>query len=241
MKKEFTRLRLDKFLADMGIGKRSELKKAIKSGIVKVDGKPVKDPGTIVTPDNEIMYGGRVIVYEQYVYYMMNKPAGVISATEDPRQETVLDLLGPEQRKGIFPCGRLDKDTEGLLLLTNDGDLAHRLLSPKHHVDKVYYAEIDGEVTEDDIELFKNGLVVDDELTAMPAELVILESGKTSKIELTIREGKFHQVKRMFQAVGKEVTYLKRLSMGPLVLDEDLEPGEYRVLTEDELEALMSV
>lgn len=241
MKKEFTRLRLDKFLADMGIGKRSELKKAIKSGIVRVDGAVVKDPGTQVTPANTITYGGREIVYETYVYYMMNKPAGVISATEDTRQETVLDLLGPEQRKGIFPCGRLDKDTEGLLLLTNDGDLAHRLLSPKHHVDKVYYAEIDGVVTDEDVRIFKEGLVVDDELTAMPADLVILESGEMSRIELTIREGKFHQVKRMFQSVGKEVAYLKRLSMGPLHLDESLEPGKFRVLTEAELEALMSV
>lgn len=241
MKKEFTRLRLDKYLADMGIGKRSELKKAIKAGTVKVDGVVIKDPGKIVTPENEISYGGRKIVYEQYVYYMLNKPAGIISATEDTRQETVIDLLGPEQRKGIFPCGRLDKDTEGLLLMTNDGDLAHRLLSPKHHVDKVYYAEVDGVVTEEDIRIFAEGLVVDDELTAMPAELRILESGDLSRIELAIREGKFHQVKRMFQAVDKEVVYLKRLKMGPLELDPELELGEYRTLTEEELEALMNV
>ena len=172
---------------------------------------------------------------------MINKPAGVISATEDKKQTTVVELIDERKRKDLFPVGRLDKDTEGLLLITNDGELAHRLLSPKKHVDKVYYAEIEGRVNEEDVQKFKDGIQIDEEFTALPAELVILESGETSKIEVTIREGKFHQIKRMFHAVGKEVIYLKRLSMGTLELDESLELGEYRKLTEEELNALMEI
>ncbi|MDU7709184.1 MAG: 16S rRNA pseudouridine(516) synthase, partial [Clostridium sp.] len=167
-----------------------------------------------------------------------NKPAGVISATEDPRQRTVIDLITSRQRDDLFPVGRLDKDTEGLLLITNDGALAHRLLSPKKHVDKVYYARIQGVVTAADAEAFAVGLDIGDEKRTLPAKLDILESGEISKIRVTIREGRFHQVKRMFQAVGKEVIYLKRLQMGSLKLDENLETGAYRELTKEELEAL---
>ena len=169
---------------------------------------------------------------------MLNKPAGVVSATEDPRDKTVIDLIEDRRRKDLFPAGRLDKDTEGLLLITNDGALAHDLLSPKKHVDKKYYAKIEGTVTEEDVELFEKGVDIGEKRATLPAVLTILSSGEESEITLTIREGKFHQVKRMFEAVGKKVTYLKRLSMGSLVLDEKLLPGEYRKLTEQELTQL---
>ena len=169
---------------------------------------------------------------------MLNKPAGVVSATEDRRDTTVMDLIKEKKRKDLFPVGRLDKDTEGLLLITNDGDLAHRLLAPKKHVDKVYYAKVAGIVTEEDVERFAQGIDIgtDEEEMTRPAQLDILKSGEESEIRLTIHEGKFHQVKRMFQAVKKEVTYLKRERMGTLCLDEDLKPGEYRLLTEEEIE-----
>ena len=170
---------------------------------------------------------------------MLHKPAGVVSATEDNREKTVLDLVRPEDWKnGLFPVGRLDKDTEGLLLLTDDGELAHRLLSPKKHVDKTYYAKIDGQVTEEHVKQFREGLDIGDEKKTLPAVLTILLSGPVSEIEVTIHEGRFHQIKRMFEAVGCKVTYLKRLSMGSLVLDETLPPEEYRPLTEAELEGL---
>lgn len=172
-------------------------------------------------------------------YYMLNKPAGVISASEDRRERTVVDLITTKKRNDLFPVGRLDRDTEGLLLITNDGDLAHRLLSPKKHVDKVYYARIDGKVTEEDQKVFAEGLDIGEEKKTLPAQLHILKSGEESEITLTIREGKFHQVKRMFHAVGKEVVYLKRLQMGSLKLDETLRPGEYRKLTEQERLILM--
>lgn len=232
-------MRLDKYLAQMGAGTRSELKKAIRAGRVTVNGVPVKDASAHVREEDEICLGGQKIAYEQYVYYMMNKPAGVISATDDPRQRTVLDLIEGQQRKGLFPVGRLDKDTEGLLLITNDGGLAHRLLSPKHHVDKVYFVRLDGPVGMAERRLFGEGLKVDETLTAMPADLQIL--GPQSEVKVTIREGKFHQVKRMFAAVGREVLYLKRLSMGPLTLDESLAPGAYRRLTQEEESAIMNL
>ena len=169
----------------------------------------------------------------------MNKPAGVISATEDTRDRTVLDLLEGQQRKDLFPVGRLDRDTEGLLLITNDGELAHRLLSPRNHVDKVYFARLDAPVGETECRLFAEGLKVDETLTAMPAALEILEPG--NEVKVTIREGKFHQIKRMFAAVGREVLYLKRLSMGPLALDGSLPPGAYRRLTEEEESAIIGL
>ncbi len=234
-------MRLDKYLSDMGAGTRSELKKDIRKGGASVDGEVVKDPGHSVDVSSHVVFRGTAVVYEEFVYYMLNKPAGVISASEDDREETVVDLIPEPRRRDLFPVGRLDRDTEGLLLITNDGALSHRLLSPKHHVDKVYYAEVSGILDESDVELFRQGLVLSDGLECMPANLKILsvsEEAYSSEAEITIREGKFHQVKRMFSSVGAEVTYLKRLSMGPLSLDPDLEPGECRRLTEKELEAL---
>lgn len=233
------KLRLDKYLADMGIGTRSEVKRLIAKGAVCVDGTAVKKPETKVDTDAaDITCQGIPVGYAVHEYYMLNKPAGVVSATEDSRDRTVMDLLGPDRRKDMFPVGRLDKDTEGLLLITNDGDLAHRLLSPRKHVDKTYYAKIDGCVTEEDTALFLRGLDIGEKAPTLPAKLEILTSGSLSEIRLTIQEGKFHQVKRMFAAVGKKVLYLKRLRMGTLVLDESLTAGEYRKLTEKEIEDL---
>lgn len=233
------KLRLDKYLADMGAGTRSEVKKAVIKGHVTVNGTVIKKPETKIDTEKEtVSFQGRDIGYTEYEYYMLNKPAGVVSATEDKRGRTVVDLIDSKRRKDLFPVGRLDKDTEGLLLITNDGALAHRLLSPKKHVDKVYYAEIDGTVTGEDAEAFAEGLDIGEEHKTLPGSLVILEAGEHSRIELTIQEGKFHQVKRMFRAVGKEVVYLKRIRMGSLLLDESLGTGEYRELTKEEIEAL---
>ena len=232
-------IRLDKFLADMGYGTRSEVKKEITKGNVKINGLPVRKPETkIDTEKDEVMYREQPAAYEKYEYYMLNKPAGVISATTDKKEKTVLDLIGEKQRKDLFPVGRLDKDTEGLLLITNDGELAHRLLSPKKHVDKVYYVRVQGELAEEDIRRLAEGIDIGEEKLTLPARLVIRKSGQFSEAEITIQEGKFHQVKRMFHALGKEVVYLKRLSMGTLVLDGNLKPGEYRKLTKEERDGL---
>ena len=234
-------MRLDKYLSDMGAGTRSELKKEIRKSGVSVDGTVVTDPGFSVSASSRVVFRGTVIAYEEFVYYMLNKPAGVISASEDGREETVVDLIPEPKRRDLFPVGRLDRDTEGLLIITNDGALSHRLLSPKHHVDKVYYVRVSGILTGNDIELFRDGLVLTDGLECLPADLTILsvsEDEYTSEAEITIREGKFHQVKRMFSSVGAEVLYLKRLSMGPLVLNPGLAPGESRRLTPDEMALL---
>lgn len=220
----------------MGKGTRSEVKKAISKGLVRVNNVIVKKPETKLDTDSDhVLFDGVLVGYAQHEYYMLNKPAGVISATEDKREKTVIDLIIERKRKDLFPVGRLDRDTEGLLLISNDGELAHRLLSPSKHVDKVYYAKIDGEVTIEDVEAFQQGVDIGKEKLTRPAKLRVLKSGTQSEIELTICEGKFHQVKRMFQAVGKEVVYLKRLQMGTLILDESLKPGEYRELTEQEI------
>lgn len=235
-------MRLDKLLANMGYGSRKEVKQLLKQKAVTVDGASVKDAAMHVDPEqqNVSVYGERV-VYTEFVYFMMNKPPGVISATEDLRDETVIDLLEPlDQHFQPFPVGRLDKDTEGLLVLTNDGILAHKLLSPKKHVPKVYYAHIEGVVTEEDVEKFAEGVELDDGYMTKPGKLVILKSASQSEIELTIQEGKFHQVKRMFESVGKRVTYLKRISMGNLKLDDHLALGEYRELTAEELNCLQN-
>ena len=232
------KLRLDKYLADMSIGTRSEVKKLISKGLVTVNGVTVKKPEVKIDTDNDEVICQEINVsYAEYEYFMLNKPQGVISATEDPNQSTVLDLID-SKRKDLFPVGRLDKDTEGLLLITNDGQLAHRLLAPGKHVDKVYYAKIDGVVTEDDVIAFKEGLDIGDDKKTLPGFLKILSSGDMSEIELTIHEGRFHQVKRMFHAVGKEVVFLKRLSMGNLSLDPGLKPGEYKELKKDEIDRL---
>lgn len=232
-------MRLDKYLAEMGVATRQEVKKQIRQGKVTVNGTVVKAADTKIDETcDEVTIGGLNISYVSYEYYMLNKPGGVVSATEDRRDTTVIDLIKDKKRKDLFPVGRLDKDTEGLLLITNDGDLAHRLLAPKKHVDKVYYAKIDGMVTEEDVKRFAEGIDIgaEEEEMTRPAKLDIMKSAEESEIRLTIHEGKFHQVKRMFLAVGKEVTYLKRERMGTLCLDENLKPGEYRLLTEEEIE-----
>lgn len=237
-------MRLDKFLADCGLGTRSDVKKLIKSGAVSVlnfSGKLT--PETKIDENNDAVFiGGKKIFYRKYIYLMMNKPAGYISAVYDKRQPVVLDLVPREYLHfEPYPLGRLDIDTEGLLILTNDGELTHRLLSPKSGVPKTYYAEVDGAVTEADVSAFKAGITLRDGTKTLPAELKILSSSQEdgkSRTELTITEGKFHQVKRMFEASGKKVTYLKRLQMNGLRLDETLKAGEVRELCEDELALL---
>lgn len=232
-------MRLDKFLVEMKKGSRSEVKKLIKSGRVTVDGQTVREPEQKFDPERaQISLDGQTVSYASFEYFMLNKPQGVVSATEDRRFQTVVDLIDTARRKDLFPAGRLDIDTEGLLLITNDGQLAHQLLSPKKHVDKVYFARVEGILPSDVKEQFAKGLTLDGEVKTLPARLELLKEGPVSEVRLTIHEGKFHQVKRMFEAVGCRVIYLKRLSMGSLVLDETLAPGEYRRLTDDELRAL---
>lgn len=232
-------IRLDKYLADMGVGTRSEVKKYVKQGKISVDGQVVKSADKKIDIETQsVMYQGQLVGYEEFEYYMLHKPAGVVSATTDAKDKTVIDLITDKKRKDLFPVGRLDKDTEGLLLITNDGDMAHRLLAPKKHVDKVYYAKIDGSVTEEDVIAFREGVSIGQGEVAKPAKLEILKADEISEIYVTIQEGKFHQVKRMFHTIGKEVLYLKRLSMGSLVLDESLPLGAYRKLTREELEDL---
>lgn len=239
MEMDVMQLRIDKFLADMGIGTRSQVKEYIRCGRVSLNGKIIKDSSVKADCDKDtVTFDGKNISYADYEYYIINKPAGVVSATEDRNTKTVVDLI-ESRRKDLFPVGRLDKDTEGLLLITNDGDLAHRLLSPRNHVDKEYYVETDGRITDEHVRLMAEGFKVDDELTALPARLLILEaSGNHSEALITIHEGKFHQIKRMMAAVGCQVTYLKRLSMGNLRLPDELKPGEYRELTTSEINKL---
>lgn len=240
-------IRLDKYLADMGKGTRTELKEMIRKGRITVNGEIVKKPETkIKKGTDEVRLDNAPIEYVELEYYLLNKPQGVISATEDKYRTTVVDLIGEKQRKDLFPVGRLDIDTEGLLLITNDGALAHRLLAPGHHVDKVYEARCAGLVPESAGKKFEEGLTLSDGLSCMPAELEILERIPGSEehpegeslVRLTLHEGKFHQVKRMMEEVGCPVLHLKRLSMGPLKLDDTLKTGEYRKLTDKERELL---
>ena len=312
-------MRLDKFLADMGVGSRSDLKKAIRKSLVTVNGAVEKDPGAQVSAEDHICFDGAEIRYAEQQYYMLHKPAGVLSASEDRRQTTVVDLINLNDelvRKDLFPVGRLDKDTEGLLIITNDGPLAHQLLVPKHHIDKTYYAIVTGTITEDDQRAFTRGIRYDEKLTALPATLRVLSTGKTvadlrrelgfpenvsafvpsdegnatdhafthsdasrmlaemritdptarllrtrlagpafigaeepaditedrlvSEVEITIQEGKFHQIKKMVKALpgGREILYLRRISMGALRLDPKLAPGEFRKLSEAEIKIL---
>ncbi len=233
-------LRLDRYLAEMGAGSRQEVKKYIRKGKVKVNGDTVRNPEQKVDEFRDrICLDEKEIAYASFEYFMLNKPAGVVSATQDRREKTVLDLIQSKKRKDLFPVGRLDKDTEGLLLITNDGMLAHRLLSPGKHVDKTYFVRVQGRVTEKEVELFGKrvniGTSEKPEWT-MPAELTVLESGEISEVRLTIQEGKYHQIKRMFQAVDMKVLYLKRERMGLLKLDLSLEPGQYRALTQEEIQ-----
>lgn len=229
--------RLDKIISATGKKSRREVREMVRQGRVLVDGKPAPAADMKVDPQTAvILLDGEPLGYEKFTYVMLHKPAGVLTATEDRRQETVLDLLPPElRRRALSPVGRLDKDTEGLLLLTNDGQLAHRLLSPKSHVDKVYYARVDGALEPGDIAAFAAGMTLGDGLECLPAGLEILSPTETL---VTLREGKFHQVKRMLAARGKPVLYLKRLSMGRLRLDPALAPGAWRMLTEEERSAL---
>ena len=316
-------MRLDKFLADMGVGSRSDLKKAIRKSLVTVNGAVEKDPGAQVSAEDRICFEGAEIRYAEQQYYMLHKPAGVLSASEDRRQTTVVDLIRDAAstdasaanasaadhhaataaesaaggyadgriarstedtlvRKDLFPVGRLDKDTEGLLIITNDGPLAHQLLVPKHHIDKTYYAIVTGTITEDDQCAFTRGIRYDEKLTALPATLRVLSTGKTvaelrrelgftatserllrtrlagpafigaeepaditddtlvSEVEITIQEGKFHQIKKMVKALpgGKEILYLRRITMGALRLDPTLAPGEFRKLRQEEIKIL---
>ncbi len=236
------KMRLDKLLAHSGIGTRKEVKKLIKKGVITVNGQIAKDAGMIVdTARDEVFMGNDKIDYKEVVYIMMNKPKGVITSTYDPSERTVIDLLPPEMTLlNPFPVGRLDKDTEGLLLITNDGELAHKLLSPKKGVVKKYYAQIQGIVDENDVKAFKEGITLEDGYKTLPARLEILRAGSTSEVYIYLSEGKYHQIKRMFKALGKQVIYLKRIAMGCLILDENLKPGEWRELTKEEVESLQN-
>lgn len=229
--------RLDKIIASTGRYSRREVKQLIRQGRVLVDGAAPRSSEEKADPEAvSITVDGMALTYQKYTWIMLHKPAGVLSATEDGRGKTVLDLLPEElQRRNLFPVGRLDKDTEGLLLLTNEGGLAHDLLSPRHHVDKVYYARCAGPLSEEDCRAFEEGMVLEDGTRCLPAGLRILTSGPQSEALVTLREGKFHQVKRMLAARGAPVQYLKRLQMGNLTLDPGLSPGEFRFLSEEEI------
>jgi 16S rRNA pseudouridine516 synthase len=232
--------RIDKILSNMGLCSRREAAKAAKSGQITVNGQRIKDAGQKADPETEeICLRGQPVAYQKYTYLMLNKKAGYITATEDKHQATVLDLL-PEQekRKGLFAAGRLDKDTEGLLILTNDGAFAHSIMSPRHHIDKVYYGEYSGELAPDSEERFREGLVLSPDFSCMPAELKRLEPGKA---RITIREGKFHQVKRMIEACGGKITYLKRLQIGTLKLPETLKIGDFCPIEPEEVKKIQKL
>ena len=254
-------LRLDKYLADTGFGTRSTVKQMIRKGQVQIDGAVVKSSDVkLDTGKSVVTVNGKTVSYEEYEYYMLNKPAGVISASTDEREKTVVDLISDKKRRDLFPVGRLDRDTVGLLLITNDGALSQKLLAPGKHVDKVYLVCVTGELTEEDVRAFEEGMDIGDEKLTKPAKMVIkkimpdevdeaagdeyddadhLDSdGVITEAEVTLTEGRFHQIKRMFEARGHEVVYLKRLSMGSLKLDESLDEGEYRKLTDEELNNL---
>lgn len=231
--------RLDKILANTGRWSRKEVRELVRAGRVAVDGVTVRSPEEKHDPAAQFTVDGSSISGERMVYLMLHKPSGLVSATEDPRQPTVLELLPDHlKRVGLFPAGRLDKDTEGLLLLTNDGVLAHRLLAPRRHVDKTYFVQVDGLLDETDVEAFSSGMTLGDGLVCMPAGLALLDQRDTAIV--TLREGKYHQIKRMLASRGKPVRYLKRLTMGPLKLDPGLQRGEWRPLTQAEVASLRS-
>lgn len=246
-------IRLDRYLADTGQGTRSRVKQMVRRGNVTINGTVIKQADCKVNTDcDQVAVDGRVLSFMEYQYFMLHKPAGVVSARTDGQNKTVLDLIGEEKRRDLFPVGRLDKDTEGLLLITNDGKLANNLLAPGKHVDKMYYAKVSGEVTGEIIKKFKEGLDIGDEELTAPAQLRLIsfvkekrddlgDSVPVSSVEVVITEGRYHQIKRMFQAVGMEVLYLKRLSMGPITLDENLACGAYRSLSKQEIELLKGV
>ena len=232
-------MRLDKFLKENGICSRSEAKKILKQGLVEINGVLIKDSDYKLDENKDVVtYKGEVINYQEYVYLMVNKPAGVICATEDYKDKTILDLVNEYRHKNLFPFGRLDKDSVGLVILSNNGKLAHELLSPKKHVEKKYYLKIKGRLTKDDIEAFKNGIILEDDYRCKSATLEIIKSDEISECHVIISEGKFHQLKRMFKMLDKEVVYLKRISFGKINLDESLQEGEYRLLSQYEIDLL---
>lgn len=230
--------RLDKFLCDLNIGTRSQVKTFIQKGLVTVNGEIMKKPEYKVSDTDSVCYQGQALSGEQYAYYMLHKPAGIISATEDKFQTTVLEYFKEEPCKNLYPVGRLDKDTEGLLLITNDGELGHRLLSPRHHIPKTYYVELEHSVTESEIALLETGVDIGEKNVTLPAKIEIIDE---KMLYITITEGKFHQIKRMFEAVNNKVIYLKRISMGNLALDDSLPKGHFRRLTIEEITYLKAL
>lgn len=232
--------RIDKILSNIGYGSRKDVKNLIKKGMVSIDGNIVKDNGMKVDPyGTKIYVRDKLVKYRKYIYIMMNKPEGYVSSTDDPISNTVVDLLDDEYKIfNPFPVGRLDKDTVGLLILSNDGKLAHRVLAPKNHISKTYFAKIQGKIDDEDIARFKEGILLDDGYKTMSSELNVLKNGDISEVCINIKEGKFHQIKRMFKVLDKKVIYLKRISMGSLKLDESLKEGEYRELEIEETNLL---
>lgn len=229
-------MRLDKYLCLLEVGTRNQVKSYIRQGLVTINGSPAKRPEQKVNEESDIItFRGKELCYKEFYYYMLNKPSGVVCATRDNTAGTVVELLGPDRREDIFPVGRLDKDTVGLLFLTNNGELAHRLLSPKHHVDKTYLVTVEHSLSAEDIRRMEEGVDIGEERLTMPAKVEISKEGQ---ILLTIREGKYHQVKRMMQAVDNEVIALKRIAFGGITLDENLKPGQYRELTKQEVDIL---
>lgn len=232
-------MRLDKFLKETGICSRNDAKKILKKGLVSVNGIVIKDDGYKVDVENDIVkYNDEIIKYDEFIYLMINKPAGVLSATEDYKDKTILDLVSEYKHRNLFPFGRLDKDSVGLIILSDDGKLGHELLSPRHHVDKKYYLKINGILNKEDIKAFKEGITLEDGYKCKSALLEIIKSDNISECYVTISEGKFHQLKRMFISRGKEVVYLKRISFGNITLDNSLKEGEYRALTSEEINKL---
>ena len=235
-------MRLDKFLKECNVCSRSESKQVLKKGLVKVNGSVVKDASIKIDENKDVItYNDEVLKYEEFIYVMLNKPAGVVSATEDTRDTTVVDLVKEYAHKDLFPFGRLDKDSVGLVILSNDGKLAHELLSPKKHVSKVYYLKIKGKLDNSDIEAFKNGITLEDGYLTIEGKLEIIKSDEISECYATISEGKFHQLKRMFIALNKEVVFLKRIKFKDIELDESLNEGEYRLLSEEEINSLKNI
>lgn len=236
-------MRIDKFLTEMQFGTRSDVRKIIKQRKVIVDGELTTSIKLQVSPSKSVIQvDGDIIHYQKYYYYLLNKPAGVLTATKDRKQKTVMDLFNSvDYRDDLFPVGRLDKDTTGLLLITNDGQLGHQMLSPKHHIDKVYFAKVDGQVTTDDVIKFETGLLLKDGMQTKPAKLIVESYNSDSNISevlITITEGKYHQIKRMFGAIGMKVIRLERKKMATLELEPTLSLGRYRALTNEEIESI---
>lgn len=236
-------MRLDKVLSNGGTGSRKEIKELVKKGLISVNDNKIRDSAVHVDPEADtITVNNQRFIYKKYIYIMLNKPNGVITATADKFNKTVLDLIDESYKKyNLFPVGRLDKDTEGLILLTNDGDMAHSILSPKKHIPKKYFVKFLGKLLEKDIETFEQGVILEDGYKTMPSQIKVLTEDEYSSAELIIFEGKFHQVKRMFEVLGKKVVYLKRLSIANLILDPTLELGQYRELNDDETKTLLNI